>query len=132
MNNIGAWNLKKRALDRWQKPGDVTDVARLTLGSSGLERVRNTTETLYDGSYFRLKTVNLGYSLPSNLVRKLKLSSARLSLSASNLFTITKFPGDPEIFRDMGNAQQRNLSANVSYLTTPQSRGYTLGLNVNL
>ncbi|SKB35286.1 SusC/RagA family TonB-linked outer membrane protein [Daejeonella lutea] len=132
MNNIGAWNLKKRALQRWQKPGDVTDVARLTLGSSGLERVRNTTETLYDGSYFRLKTVNLGYTFPTTLVKRLKLSSARLSLSASNLFTITKFPGDPEIYRDLGNAQQRNLSANVSYLTTPQSRGFTLGLNVNL
>ena len=48
-----------------------------------------------------------------------------------SLFCITGYDGlDPEIFRDMENAQQKNLSANVTYLSLPQSRNFTFNLNV--
>jgi TonB-dependent starch-binding outer membrane protein SusC len=131
MNSIGAWNLRAKSLERWQKPGDITSVPRLSLGLSGLERTRNTTEFLHSASYFRLKNISLGYNLPRNLINKIRLSSARISFSATNVFTISEYDGDPEIFRDLGSSQQRNLSANVSYLTPPQSRSYTIGLNLN-
>jgi TonB-linked SusC/RagA family outer membrane protein len=131
MNSVGAWNPKRKILDRWQKPGDVTDVPRVTLGFSGLTQVRNTTEFLHDASYFRLKVVNFGYRLPQNLVRKLHLTNARIALSASNLFIITDYDGDPEILRDLGSSQQRNISPNVTYLTAPQSRNYTISINLN-
>ncbi|MDB5208260.1 MAG: putative outer membrane protein involved in nutrient binding [Flavisolibacter sp.] len=131
MNSIGAWNLRAKALTRWQKPGDITSVPRLSMGLGGLERTRNTTEFLHDASYFRLKTISLGYNLPKSLVKYALLSGARLSFSATNIFTISSYDGDPEVFRDAGSAQARNLSPNVSYLTPPQSRSYTIQLNLN-
>jgi hypothetical protein len=101
------------------------------MGLGGLERTRNTTEFLHDASYFRLKTISLGYNLPKSLVKYALLSGARLSFSATNIFTISSYDGDPEVFRDAGSAQARNLSPNVSYLTPPQSRSYTIQLNLN-
>jgi hypothetical protein len=50
----------------------------------------------------------------------------------TNLFTITNFPGlDPEVVRDFENAQDRNMSPNVTYLTPPQERAFTLGINMS-
>jgi TonB-linked SusC/RagA family outer membrane protein len=131
LNNIGEWNVKKEVLNRWQKPGDVTSIPRVTLGLTSLARTRNTTEYLHSASYFRMKIVSFGYNLPQQLLKKLRLSNARIALSASNLFTISEYDGDPEIFRDAGSSQARNISPNVTYLTPPQSRNYTLSLNVN-
>lgn len=129
--NLGGWTLTKKVLDRWRQPGDVTSVNRATLGNGGIATSANTTEDLYDASFLRLKSVSLGYTLPTALVQKWRLQSVRLGLSATNLFCITGFDGmDPEIFRDMESAQQRNLSANVTYLSLPQSRNYTFNLNV--
>jgi len=131
MNSIGAWNPKKTVLDRWQKPGDVTSVPRMTLGLSGITQARNTTEFLHDASYFRMKVVSAGYRLPVNFIRKLRMTNARIGFSASNLFTISKYDGDPEVLRDLSSAQQRNVSPNVTYLTAPQSRSYTVSINLN-
>ena len=130
MNNLGAWNLKTKALDRWQKPGDRTDVNRATIKGS-IEASRNTTEYLYDASFLRLKSVSLGYNLPQSLVKRMHLQNVRLSFSGTNLFCWTKYKGlDPEIFRDMENQQQRNLSMNVTYLTVPQARNFTFNLSI--
>ena len=136
MNNIGSWNLKSNVLDRWQQPGDVTDIPRVSLGNSGIELSRNTTEYLHDASYLRLKSVNLGYTFKSIRLNKFNISSTRLYAQATNLLTLfseyyNKYGGEPEIMRDVDSAQKRNLSLNVTYLTPPQARTYTIGLNVN-
>lgn len=131
LNNIGEWNVRKEVLNRWQKPGDITNIPRQTLGLSNIARSRNTTEYLHSASYFRLKVISIGYRLPQGLLRKLHASGGRIALSASNIFTISEFKGDPEVFRDATSSQQRNISPNVSYLTPPQSRNYTLSLNLN-
>ncbi len=129
--NLGGWNLTKKVLDRWRQPGDITDVNRATLGNGGLATTANTTEDLYDASFLRLKSLSIGYTLPDAWVKKMRLSSVRLGLTGTNLFCVTGYDGlDPEIFRDMENAQQKNLSANVTYLSLPQSRNYTFNLNV--
>ena len=50
------------------------------------------------GSYLRLKNIQLGYSLPSVIVKKFQIGEAKIYVSADNLFTITKYKGmDPEI-----------------------------------
>jgi hypothetical protein len=49
-----------------------------------------------------------------------------------NLLTFSKFPGgDPEIARDFENAQDRNLSPNITYLTPPQQKSLIFGLNLS-
>ena len=61
----------------------------------------------------------------------MRASNARVFLTGMNLLTFSKYPGgDPEIARDFENAQDRNMSPNVTYLTVPQQKAITLGLNV--
>lgn len=136
MNNMGTWNLKEKVLDRWQKPGDITDVPRMTLGQSGINQARNTTEYLHDAGFLRLKNVNIGYTFAGGFLKRLYVRDIRLYAQATNLLTLfneyySKYSGEPEIMRDVSSAQARNLSLNVTYLTPPQARTYTIGLNIN-
>lgn len=129
LNAIGNWNLRKDVLDRWQNPGDETDIPRMTLNADVPNR--NTSRYLHDASYLRLKNLSVGYTLPNGTFKGVK--KVRLALNATNLLTWTKYPGmDPEIFRDMENKQERNLSANVTYITPPQARTFSLSVNVEL
>ncbi len=52
---------------------------------------------IFSGAYFKIKQMQLGYTLPSNIVKKIKLSNIRLYVSADDMITLTKYPGlDPE------------------------------------
>ena len=85
---------------RWQKEGDVaTHPALLAARSDG----SNGTSSRYleDGSFFRLRNVTLSYNLPVSLISKIKMSSARVYVSADNVLTISRFSGmDPEVRLD--------------------------------
>ena len=79
---------------------------------------RNSTWWLRDGSFLRLKSLEIGYSMNEELIQKAKLESARLYISTTNLFTISKFKiWDVEMG---GNG-----------LGYPIQRGINLGLNMN-
>jgi len=133
---VSDWNMRSEIKDRWRQPGDEAQFPRLTMEPStygGLASFwnLNTTQFLYDASYGRIRNVTLGYNLPSELVGKLNLRSARVYFNGTNLVTFTKFPGaDPEIVRDHNGPQGRNLSPNVTYLTAPQERAFSIGLNI--
>ena len=74
---------------------------------------------LESGSYFRLKNLQLGYSLPRNLIGKAGFQNCRLYLQGGNLFTVTKYTGfDPEV------------SGGVDYGNYPQSRTFIFGINI--
>ncbi|WP_411029793.1 SusC/RagA family TonB-linked outer membrane protein [Spongiimicrobium sp. 3-5] len=82
------------ALNRWQQPGDITNVPRVRLNNpnGGLESTR----FLYDASYVRLQNVTLGYAIPREVVRNIGLENISFRLSGQNLWTLTDFPGyDP-------------------------------------
>lgn len=80
----------------------------------------NSTRFLEDGSYLRLKNMQIGYTLPKNITQKFHCSRLRFYVTASNLFTITKYSGfDPEV------------GSGVDYGNYPQSRTFTFGLNAN-
>lgn len=82
-----------------------------------------------DGSYLRLKSATLGYSLPSQFLSKMNINKLRLYLTGKNLFTITDYSGvDPEV---SFGGQNNNLSAGADFGGYPTSRTYLLGLNVN-
>jgi len=73
-----------------------------------------------DASYLRLKNVQIGYTLPKNITEKFYCSRLRFYMTASNLFTITKYSGyDPEV------------GGSIDYGNYPQSRTFTFGLNAN-
>ncbi|MBG8552586.1 SusC/RagA family TonB-linked outer membrane protein [Hymenobacter guriensis] len=113
-------------LERWQKPGDITDVpqARLFEGNG----VANSTRYLSDASYVRLKQVTLGYNLPTAWTTKVGMQRVRLYFTGVNLLTFTDYEGwDPEVNTDYlaGNIGQGN-----DFYSTPQAKTYTWGINI--
>ncbi|WP_169472416.1 TonB-dependent receptor [Pedobacter hiemivivus] len=88
-----------RILDRWTPENPNSTRPRLILGNGSL--VSAASNNVYDASYIKLKSITLNYQLPKLLMDKLKLNSASIYVSATNLFTITHYPGaDPEISND--------------------------------
>ncbi|MDR1919208.1 MAG: SusC/RagA family TonB-linked outer membrane protein, partial [Tannerellaceae bacterium] len=83
--------------NRWQKPGDVTDVPRLDSNKS-TDFNADSDRWLLDASYFNLKSLSLSYNLPKSIVRKIDLENIRLSLSGENIYMFTKKQGmDPQM-----------------------------------
>ena len=81
----------------------------------------NSSRFIEDGAYFRLKNLQIGYTIPSKLTEKAHINRCRLYVSGSNLFTLTKYTGyDPEVG-----------TAGVDYGNYPQSRTITFGINLN-
>lgn len=98
-------NQDEEVMERWQRPGDITDVPRIMPGAQEV----GSANSLFGGSiashdrfwedatYIRLKQISLAYQFPSSIISKLKLSSARIYISGVNLWTQTEFTGlDPE------------------------------------
>jgi TonB-dependent starch-binding outer membrane protein SusC len=78
-----------------------------------------------DGSYLRLQNITLGYTLPSNLLDKIKMTRLRAFVSANNLFTLSGYSGlDPAV----GGSADTNFGIDVG--NYPITGGYTLGVNV--
>ena len=82
---------------RWQKPGDIATHPKAVFGGNKNSN-KISSRYLEDGSYIRLRNINLGYQLPTHFLSKLKVASARLFVSGDNLWTATNYSGmDPEI-----------------------------------
>lgn len=80
-----------------------------------------------DGSYLRLKTLQVGYTLPQSILKKIKIKSIRFYLSGQNLLTWTKYTGlDPEV-----SAYNSALTPAFDYSVYPRATTLTFGLNVN-
>ncbi len=78
-----------------------------------------------NGSYLRMQNISVGYTVPKAALAKLGLSRARISLSANNIFTITKYSGlDPGV----GGAVDTNFGIDVG--NYPVTRSFNLGLNL--
>ncbi len=126
----GEWgNVMKGMLDdRWVSAdisGDPStenpnaSYPRLSFGGNS-NNYRNSTFWLRDGSYVRLKTVDIGYTIPKNVVNKLHFNNVRIFLVGTNLLTWSSFKlWDPELADPRGE----------SY---PLSKSITMGLSVNL
>ncbi len=122
----GVFAMLKEELNRWQKPGDITDVPRLT--ASGNNAAIIPSRFLEDGSYVRLRNLSVGYSLPKSIMAKWKMSTVRVYLSAINLLTITRYKGvDPEV--NVSNGDQNVLGYDQAI--APQPRTFQAGVNVS-
>lgn len=92
-----AQNQTTATLGRWTGEGTSNTMPRAVYNDPN-KNTRPSSRYVEDGSYIRVKNVTLGYTLPTQLLKKIQLSTARLYISAQNLFTITKYGGfDPEI-----------------------------------
>ena len=112
-------------MNYWRKPGDITNVPqpRLYAGNGGGKSSR----WVQDGSYFRVKTVNLGYNLPRQLISKAKMDNARIFVAANNLITLTDYKGyDPEV----NTTYIGTLNLGHDFYTPPQARTISVGINI--
>ena len=111
-------------INRWTKPESTNENPRVTTGAT-----RNTVFSDFyveNGSFMRLKNIQLGYTIPKTVVSKIKFSSVRVYVAANNLYTLTQYQGfDPEI-GSAGGA----LASGVDYGFYPQARTIMGGISV--
>lgn len=120
-------NKTKDVLNYWRPDNTNTNMPRLN-GNDLNDNKRISDRYVEDGSYLRLKTLQLGYTLPKLFTQKAYIQKVRVYVSGQNLLTITKYSGiDPEI----GQINSTNyLSRGVDLGTYPQSRIFTVGVNL--
>ena len=117
-------NKDRALLNYWTPENPNTNIPRLA-GTDANNNGRLSDRYVENGSYLRLRNVQLGYTLPSALVKKAMLQNVRLFVSGQNLFTITGYSGiDPEV------GQSTSLSRGVDYGIYPQSRVITGGISI--
>jgi TonB-linked SusC/RagA family outer membrane protein len=110
--------------DRWTPENPSNTIAR----TKGEGPVANqfSTRVIEDGSYLRLKTVSLGYTLPDIIMKRINIRSLRIYASGQNLLTWTKYSGmDPEV-----SIYNSVLTPGVDFSAYPRARTITFGANV--
>ena len=118
-------NQVRKALDRWQEPGDITDVPRYELGNTRNNWHSN--RFLEDGSFLRVKNISLGYNVPLRYVERFKAQGIRIYGSATNVFTWTNYSGnDPEVSTLDGSTTAQG----IDFFTLPQVKTMMIGINV--
>ncbi len=111
--------------DRWTPENPNSDIVR-TKGYVGTP-VGYSSRIVEDGSYLRLKNVALGYNVDKQFVEKMHLKSVRFALSASNLYTWTKYSGsDPEV-----NTYNSALTPGFDYSSYPRARTVFFTTNIS-
>lgn len=120
--DIAATNLPSWMLNRWTGEGTSNRIPRYVQGDN--VNWQSSDLYVYDGSYLRLKNIQLGYTLPKAWTNKILISSLRFYVAAENLLTFTKYPGfDPEI-------SSGGTSLGIDYGVYPQAKTWTIGANL--
>lgn len=117
-------NRSDRVLNAWTPSNTDTDVPALTQ-SYPLEEASANSYFVEDGSYFRLKNLQIGYTLPESISEKANMQSLRIYVQGTNLLTVTDYQGyDPEII------SYDNLSLGIDSRIYPVSKVITVGTNI--
>jgi TonB-linked SusC/RagA family outer membrane protein len=118
----GEDNQTMDVVNRWRKPGDITDIPRAGDNLKSSRFIEN-------GSFLRIKNVTLGYDFPKSLINKIKINALKLYVSAQNLYMFTSYSGmDPEV----NYYSNDNIIMGTDFFTYPQSRTILVGLNITL
>ncbi len=131
-NNGVKRSMQASTLNYWQKPGDTGVLPRPKStpnadGSSNYEM--QSSRFVEDASFIRLRTVTLGYNLPTSLVKSVGLSAANVYVTGNNLWLLTNYTGpDPEV--TLNGENPNGLVQGLDFCTIPQPRSFIVGLNV--
>ena len=114
-------NLRGDALGRWTGEGTSTDYPRLVMNDPNQNFSRSSDYYIENGAFFRIKNLQVGYTIPNNITSRINISKARFYVTANNLLTITDYSGfDPEIGSSFG----------VDRGIYPQARSFIVGANI--
>lgn len=131
---IGIQNISQEYYEnRWTSSNPSNEYARITrLDQNGNGRPSDV--FVEDGSFLRLKNIQLGYTLPASIAQKAAVSKLRFYISAQNLLTFTKYSGlDPELSTPADPTDgTRNVTATgIDVGTYPNTKFFTFGLNAS-
>lgn len=112
-------NVSPEILDRWQNPGDITDIPRMDASQTSSFNATSS-RWLVDGSYLNLRSLTFTWDVPKNLVSGWGISSARVYASGENLWILSARKG-------MNSSQNFSGTTSNTYTT---SRVITIGVNV--
>lgn len=116
-------NLPSWMLNRWTGEGTSNRIPRYVIGDG--YNWQSSDLYVYDGSFCRLKNMQLGYTIPQNLTRRIGVQKFRAFVAVENLATWTKYHGyDPEI------SSGSEKSSGVDFGVYPQARTWTIGFNI--
>lgn len=133
-NNVAAYtrgmstvyNQDAVVLNRWTPTNTNTDIPRAVNGDPN-NNARTSDRFLENGSYARIKSLTLGYTLPTTLASRAHLRTVRIYAQAQNLVTFTKYTGlDPEVSSVSGS----NTVLGTDFFTYPQARTITGGVTL--
>ncbi len=111
--------------NRWQKAGDNSLFPSAKLTSWDYAKFLESSAYVFDGSYFKVKQLQFGYTFPKKLIEKVQLSSLRLYVSLDDWFVFTKYPGfDPEV-------SVSSSGLGIDYGQYPTVKKTVFGLNVS-
>ena len=110
-------------LNRWSPTNQNN---QMFVAKGGGDKVYSS-RVIEDGSFLRLKTIQLGYNISSALLKRINISSLKLYASAQNIITWTKYTGfDPEV-----SAYNSALTPGFDYSVYPRAKTVTVGLNIS-
>jgi len=119
-------NLPKTILNRWTGEGSTNSAPKFEFTSAN-ENYRVSDYWVEDASFLRARNVQLGYTLPQNLTKKIFVQRLRIYAQAENLFTLTKYSGcDPEVTGGNGFGTELGIDRGVY----PQNRTFSVGVNL--
>jgi hypothetical protein len=115
-------NWQTDILNRWTPSNPSSTIPRVVEKDDNKNNTNFTRRYLEKGDYFRLKTLQIGYNIPKNIIQKVGAQKVRVYVMSENLFTITKYTGfDPEI---------GGTVFGIDKGIYPQARSFMIGLNV--
>lgn len=120
-------------LDRWTPNNPDASYPRLTIGTASVNNNANSTFWLANAAYARLKNVQIGYTLPYDLTKKVKIEKVRIYLTGQNLLTVTSMTSgfDPELTEFNNTLNLNQLSSATSGRIYPVQKVWAVGLDVN-
>ena len=123
--NYGNKNINQFASYRDHWSFDNQQSRNFRVGGQGPRGIYST-RTIEDGSFLRLKTMQLSYTLPRRITNRLKLESLSFSLAGQNLWTWTRYSGlDPEV-----STRHTTLTPGFDYSAYARNRVFTTGINI--
>jgi len=121
-------NRSTRVLDAWTPTNTGASLSALSTKVKGDETEPNS-YFVEDGSYFRLKNLQIGYTFPEAISKKISMESLRFYLQGTNLLTLTGYSGlDPEVYDP--NPDKQNMTLGVDSGLFPISKVISLGVNI--
>ncbi|GAB2591970.1 TonB-dependent receptor [Spirosoma areae] len=126
-NGAGVQNVSKDLLGRWTGPGTSTEIPKVSYDPTSTNNNLFSSYYIENGDFLRCRNIQLGYTLPGTLAKRIGSERVRVYVSAQNLFTLTTYSGyDPEI----GSLNQNVLTTGFDVGKYPVARVFMVGLNL--